>query len=209
MIKVIIAGDQPITTNGLNNILSGTSHIMVTGIYASIHALLKTGSEVDAHVLILDKQLQKNEGVATIRTILENMPGIQILLFSSNNSLYHVGNMLEAGCKGYLLKDADGNMLIKAVETVFQGSRFLSPLLENAFLGDMLLNRSTARKPELTRREKEVLQLIVEEHTNPEIAAKLFLSPFTIESHRTNILHKLGAKNTAGIVKMAFVSGLV
>lgn len=209
-IKVIITGDHPIVVNGLNNVLSRTRHIQVTGIYHSITELLKNIAQTNADVLILDKQLQKSNILSTVHTLVKYNPSLQILAFSSNDSIYHVKNMLAAGCKGYLLKDADDDLLIKAIETVFQDKQFLSPALENALLEEAAHSkRDLTRKASLTRREKEVLNLIVQEHTNPEIAAKLFLSPSTVESHRTSILHKLGAKNTAGIVRLAFETGLV
>jgi DNA-binding NarL/FixJ family response regulator len=209
-IKVVITDDHPIVADGLNNVLLRTSHIQVTGIYHSAPELLKNIKQANPDVLILDKQLQESDGVETVRALVKEMPALQILIFSSTDNTYQVKKMLEAGCRGYLLKDADNDTLIKAIETVFKGARFLSPLLENALLEDLFKHKTHVQKQaNLTKREKEVLDLIVKEYTNQEIAATLFLSLSTIEFHRTSMLQKLGVKNTAGLVRVAVQTGLV
>jgi DNA-binding NarL/FixJ family response regulator len=210
IIKVVITDDHPIVADGLNNVLLRTSYIQVTGIYHSAPELLKNIKQASPDVLILDKQLQESDGVETVRALVKEMPALQILIFSSTDNTYQVKKMLEAGCRGYLLKDADNDTLIKAIETVFKGGRFLSPLLENALLEDLFKHKNHVQKQaNLTKREKEVLDLIVKEYTNQEIAAALFLSLSTIEFHRTSMLQKLGVKNTAGLVRVAVQTGLV
>jgi DNA-binding NarL/FixJ family response regulator len=207
-IQVIITDDHPIVANGVKTVLDRIPTITVAGIYHSAPELLQNIARVKPDVLLLDKQLQQTDALETVRALIRTLPRLQILIFSSNDTLYHVKQMLEAGCRGYLLKDADDDMLINAIETVFEGRRFLSPALEKA-LQEELSHPNGNKKVHLTKREKEVMELIVKEYTNPEIAAKLFLSPSTIESHRTSILHKLGVKNTAGLVRVAFETGLV
>jgi DNA-binding NarL/FixJ family response regulator len=208
-VKVTITDDHPIVANAINTILSSNSNITVTGVFHSAPELLQNIALTNPDVLILDKQLQKADALETVRILIKNMPSLQILIFSSNDILYYVKKMLDAGCRGYLLKNADDEMLIRAVETVAKGSRFLSPSLELALQEELLPYKKNSRRITLTKREKEVMELIVNEYTNPEIAAKLFLSEFTIDSHRTSIMQKLGAKNTAGLVRVAIQTGLV
>jgi DNA-binding NarL/FixJ family response regulator len=208
-IKVIITDDHPLITKGINTVLSRLPAITVAGVYHSAAELLRNIAKTKPDVLILDRQLPKTDAETTVRTLLKMIPSLKILMFSSTDNVYQVRAMLDAGCKGYLLKDADEDMLVKAIETVYKGNRFLSPLLEAALLDDQLLHQEGQRRVNLTNREKEVMKLIIAEYTNQEIAEKLFLSPFTIESHRTSILQKLNVKNTAGLVRVAFETGLV
>jgi DNA-binding NarL/FixJ family response regulator len=209
-IRVIILDDQPIMANGLYYVLSQTHHIQVTGIYTNTSELLQNLSFINADVLIFDRQLQQGDTNGILQLLNKMAPHLQVLLFSSNCAIYHVKKMLEAGCAGYLLKDADKTTLISAIDAVFRGHRYVSSVLADALLETEHKQPKTAQKKAgLSRREQEVLELIVNEYTNPEIAAKLFLSTSTVESHRTNIQQKLGAKNTAGMVRVAFQAGLV
>ena len=112
---------------------------------------------------------------------------------------------------GYLLKNTDKSELALAIKTVMNGERFLPPKIQ-----DMLLNESLGKSansaffiPKLTSREKEILGLIIKEFTTEEIAEKIFVSVKTVESHRSNLIQKLGVKNSAGLVRVAFEKGLV
>jgi DNA-binding NarL/FixJ family response regulator len=107
---------------------------------------------------------------------------------------------------GYLLKDVSPEILLKAIETVHNGEQFLKEDFKTQLLNSLSGNESNHL---ITRREKEILKLIVEENTNQEIAGKLFLSLRTVENHRNNLLQKLQVKNTAGLVKIAIQEGLI
>ena len=208
-IRVIITDDHPLIAKGIQTVLTRIPAVDVMGVYHSAAELLNNVEQTRPDVLILDKQLPKTDPVHTVKTLLKLMPSLKILVFSSTDNVYQVRTMLDAGCKGYLLKDADADLLVKAIETVAKDNRFLSPALETALLDDQLLHQDGQKTVQLTKREKEVMKLIIGEHTNNEIAEKLFLSISTIESHRTSILQKLNVKNTAGLVRVAFESGLV
>ena len=210
IIKVVITDDHPIVANGMKHVLERNAHIQVTDLYHSAPELLQHIKKNSPDVLILDRQLQDSDGAETVRALLKLMPALPILIFSSTDNLYQVKKMLEAGCQGYLLKDADNDTLLKAIETLYKGNRFLSPSLETALLDDMFKHKNATRKEAtLSKRELEVLALIVKEYTNQEIAAHLFLSLSTVEFHRVNMLQKLGVKNTAGLVRVAVQAGLV
>jgi DNA-binding NarL/FixJ family response regulator len=120
--------------------------------------------------------------------------------------LTQMKQMLQKGCLGYLLKDVSPEILIRAIETVNNGEQFLNEDLKKQLLNSLSGQDS---KQLITRREKEILKLILEENTNQEIANKLFLSLRTVENHRNNLLQKLNVKNTAGLVKVALQEGLV
>lgn len=209
-ITLAIADDHPIVANGIRTILRGLPHMEVTDTYTSGHALLKGIQTRRPDVLLLDMQLPDINGPELATSILKLFPQQRILVLSSTDILLQVKKMLKLGCMGYLLKDADDTTIIKAIETVQDGGQYLSPILHQQLIDDLFRNKKAEKKNTmLTRREKEVLQLIIDEHTNQEIADKLFISLHTVENHRISLLHKLEVKNTAGLVKVALQSGLV
>ena len=210
MINVIITDDHPVVSNGLRNMLIKQSQIQVNAVYDNASELISHMSEVpDSAVLVLDMQLPDGNGYDLAQSILKSRSDINILVFSSTDTVYQIKKMLQAGCLGYLPKNADDETIVRAIEAVAQGKRFLSPSLEAALLDDMIRNKDKNKKTTLTKREKEVLALIVKEYTNQEIANALYLSLSTIEFHRTSLLQKLKVKNTAGLVRVAIESGLV
>lgn len=210
MINVIITDDHPVVSNGLRNMLALQTHIHVNAVYDKASELTAHMPEITPPcVLILDMQLPDGNGYDLAQSVLKTKPGISILVFSSTDTVYQIKKMLQAGCLGYLPKNADDETIVKAIETVAKGERFLSPSLEAALLDDMIRNKDKNKKTTLTKREKEVLALIVKEYTNQEIANELYLSLSTIEFHRTSLLQKLKVKNTAGLVRVAIETGLV
>lgn len=208
--KVAIADDHPIVANGLKRVLSDFPHIEVVGVYTSGNALLQGIGANVPDVLVLDMHLPDLEGPELARKVLKTHPTVRILVLSSSDVLVQVKKMLQIGCMGYLLKDSDDLTIIKAIETVYEGGQFLAPTLQQRVVEDMFKVRQQEKQSTLlTRREKEVLQLILQEFTNQEIANKLFISLHTVDNHRSSLLQKLNVKNTAGLVKKAIETGIV
>jgi DNA-binding NarL/FixJ family response regulator len=205
-LKLAIADDHPIVANGIRSILRDAPHITITDVYSNGQSLLDGIKERQPDVLLLDMQMPDMNGPELATAILKSYPQIRILILSSTDVLLMVKKMLKLGCMGYILKDSDDVTILKAIETVQSGGQFLSPLLQQQLVEDMF--RAKRKNNQLTRREKEILLLIVNEHTNQEIADKLFLSLHTVENHRISLLHKLEVKNTAGLVKVALETGL-
>ena len=208
-IKVSIADDHPVVANGIRNILNDFEHLEVLEVYSNGQSLLQGIKNLQPDVLLLDMNLPDMAGPDLARTISKQFPTVKILVFSSSDILIQAKKMMQAGASGYLLKESDDVMIANAIETVYKGGQFLSPSIQQAMLDDMFKTKNRPRHAVLTRREKEILQLIVTEHTNQEIAEKLFISPHTVENHRNNLLQKLNVKNTAGLVRVALQNGLV
>jgi DNA-binding NarL/FixJ family response regulator len=206
-IKLMITDDHPVVTNGLEKIFANHSMVEVINICHSGKELLQALKTFTPDVLLLDLHLQDMDGPKLVPMVLQKLPDLKIIILSSSDIIIQVKKMLQLGCVGYLLKDADDTTLTNAVETVYKGGQVLSPVLQQQLLSDLFKKRQ--QTTELTRREKEVLQLITEEFTNQEIADKLFISPHTVDNHRISLLHKLQAKNTAGLVRRAIEQGLV
>jgi len=205
-IKVTITDDHPLVVSGLKNILRFSEQIEVISTYTSGDKLLEGLKEMQPDVLLLDLQMPGTTGPELVSIIRERYPGISILILTGQEAVFYVQDMMRYGCRGYLLKNTtDQQMLVYAIEEVFRGRLFLEPSLKEELLYGMLTEKKEpeGQAPAITRREKEVLQMIAAGQSNKEIAAQLFLSIRTVESHRLSLLQKLEVKNTAGLLHKA------
>jgi len=210
-IRVAIADDHPLALSGIRSMLSTYAQINVTATYLTGNALLEGLKEDQPDVLLLDVLIPDRSGKELAPIITEAYPQVRMIALTSLDSPAVVKSMMQRGCLGYLLKDTDEETLVAAIEHVYRGLEFIEPSLKEYMIQNMLRYRKTGQQvmPELTTREKEVLRLIVAEHTTQEIADKLFISFRTAENHRYSILQKLDVKNTAGLVKLAMQMGLL
>ena len=206
MIKLAITDDQVIILNGLQKILADVPNIRITGVYNNGDELLEGIAKEQPDVLLLDIQMPGKSGIELAAIITKIYRDIKIIALTNIDVVAQIKKILQQGVMGYLLKDANPATIINAIETVYGGEQYIQEQLRQQLLNS--LSASNARQI-VTRREKEILQLIVDEFTNQEIADKLFLSLRTVENHRNNLLQKLDVKNTAGLVKVAIQEGLV
>jgi DNA-binding NarL/FixJ family response regulator len=209
-IKVAIIEAYPVIAQGLKKILSEDPHMAVTGVYHTGSELLQDLKNGLPDIIFMDTNEPDSGGPDLVRTLLKKHPQLKILVFSHSDVLFLVKKMLRSGCSGYLLKNTDDRTIIKAVETVYEGKTFISPVLEQRLIDDILRRKKRADSEILlSGREKQILQLIADEFTNENIAARLFISLSTVDNHRSRLLHKLNVRNTAGLMKKAIVNGLV
>ncbi|KPM30706.1 Two component transcriptional regulator, LuxR family protein [Croceitalea dokdonensis DOKDO 023] len=209
MIKVAVLDDHNMVLKGIESMLEDVENIGITATYNLGKQLL---GEIEAEVpdvLLLDINLPDVNGIDICKTLIKKYPDLAILALSNYSETGFIKNMLRNGAKGYLLKNTGKAELIRAIETVCGGKQYLPLEIKDILLNDSIGNSTTSFIPKLTRREKEVLSLIVKEHTTQEISEKLFISPKTVESHRNNLTQKLGVRNTAGLVRVALEKGLL
>lgn len=206
MIKLAITDDQVIILNGLQKILADVKNISITGVYNNGDELLAGMAQELPDVLLLDIQMPGKSGIELAAIITKQYRSVKIIALTNIDVVAQIKKILQQGVMGYLLKDASPETIIDAIETVYGGEQYIQEQLRQQLLNS--LSAGNARQI-VTRREKEILQLIVDEFTNQEIADKLFLSLRTVENHRNNLLQKLDVKNTAGLVKIAIQEGLV
>jgi DNA-binding NarL/FixJ family response regulator len=206
MIRVAIVDDQVIILNGLQKILADAPHVKIEGVYNNGDDLLEAMEKNIPDVLLLDIQMPGKSGPELAVIIAKKYPTVKMIALTNVDVIAQVKQMLQKGCLGYLLKDVSQEILLKAIETVHNGEQFLKEDFKTQLLNSLSGNDSNHL---ITRREKEILKLIVEENTNQEIAGKLFLSLRTVENHRNNLIQKLQVKNTAGLVKVAIQEGLI
>ncbi len=210
-IKVSIIDDHPLAIKGITAMLSGQPNISITGTYTS-YADLMEGLKIQLpDVLLLDILLPDKSGKEIAPLIRDKYPAIKIIALTSLDAPTIIKSMMRRGCMGYLLKETDDQTLLDAINMVYSGEEFIEPSLKEQMLQNLLkgTERMQSCYPELTRREVEVLKLIVAEYTTQEISDKLYISFRTVEFHRFNLLKKLDVKNSIGLVKAALGMGIV
>lgn len=211
-ISIAIADDHPLVLNGLKTVLKqfGDRFELLWQAANGNEVLQKLEDYSLPDVLLLDIQMPEKDGMETCKIIHQKHPAVRVIALTNFEDVFYVKNMMKNGAQGYLLKTADIEVLLTAIETVYEGEEFFDEAIKSKLIQDSLFGkRRTGLTPLLTRREKEVLKFIIDEFTNPQIAEKLFLSLRTVEKHRTSLLQKLGVKNTAGLVKEAITKGFV
>jgi DNA-binding NarL/FixJ family response regulator len=210
LIKVAIADDHPIAVNGIHMMLSGQQDIDIIASYATGAALLEGLAVQQPDVLLLDILLPDYTGNELAAIISKNYPGIRMAVLTSLDAPTMVKSMLHHGCIAYLLKGTDQSTLITAIQHAYRREEFIEPSLKEHLMQSMLKPQKSSNSIPytLTKREEEVLQLIVKGDTTLEIADKLSISSRTAETHRLALLKKLYAKNSAELVGIALRLGL-
>jgi len=207
MIRVFIVDDHPIVIEGIHSLLQHERGIEWAGHAMNAESCLGFFVNNTAHVVLMDINLPDTSGVELCAIMKEKYPGIMILGLSTFNQGLYIKKMMENGASGYILKNASKEELLQAIHAVHDGNIYFS-----GEVGQALKTYQRSSKPELpvlSRREKEILALIAEGYTNPQIAEKLFVSPFTVDTHRRNLLTKLDVKNTATLIRFAVEHQLI
>ncbi len=209
-IKIAIADDHPLVITGIQSILTVYTHIELVDTYSNGKALLQ-GLEVQLpDVLLLDIQLPGQTGDELVPIILELYPKLKILTLTNFDSPLYANTMFTRGVHGYILKTADNETLIQAIECVYNGEQFLEPTMkEKMEQAAYKIRKALSAKTSLSRRELQILQLIVDGCSNAQIANQLLLSAKTVDNYRTNIMVKLDVNHVASLVKKALQLGLV
>lgn len=212
--KILIADDHSMFADGIESILNREDDIEVVGkCYdgISIMPFLKK-NEVD--IILLDVNLPEKNGIEVCKEVIATFPDMNILAISMFNQESYVSEILKFGAKGYILKNTGQEELMQAIHTIESGKTFFSKDVTATIMRGLMNDRKSSSKtegfiPKITRREKEVLKLIVQEFTTQEIGEKLFISLKTVESHRSSLLAKVNARNTAGLVRIAIEKKLM
>ena len=212
MINVYIVDDHKMVIEGLQLLLKNEASLQVVGNSYSGDEALQAIPEVKPDVVLLDINMPGINGIETCKALMKQMPALKIIAISMHKESNLIKLMLSNGAKGYVLKNAGKQELIDAIETVFKGGIYLDETV-NEIVVQSVANSSRQKEtspfPTLSKREKEILGLILEEHTTQEIADLLHISFGTVETHRRNMLIKTGARNTAGLVRIALEYELV
>src|ERR1700760_3201506 len=211
-ISLVIADDHEIFRDGLALMLSKQEAVTLAGQAGDGQELLRVVDETRPDMVLTDIKMPRLDGISAAKRILQRYPETKIIALSMFEEEDLIVEMLEAGAKGYLLKNADKKEILEAIMTVNEGNIFYCKHT-TAHLASLIVKskfESQKKTPEalFTSREREIIKLICRQHTAQEIGNLLFLSKRTVEGYRTKILEKMEVKNTAGVVIFALKKGI-
>jgi DNA-binding NarL/FixJ family response regulator len=206
--RILIADDHALVRRGFRLILSQYEEFEVVGEAGSGPEALRLIGELHPHILVLDVAMPEMNGVEVTQQVSRNYPGIRILILSMHNDAIYVRETLRAGARGYLLKDAVDTELIAAVRALAANNSYISPGVSNSVLSDY---QQFVGNPLdlLSVREREVFLLLAEGKIAKEIAARLSISVYTVDAHRSKIMKKLQLASSGELVRFAMRQGLV
>ena len=211
-ITVFLADDHKIVCDGLGLLLESQADIHVVGDATDGRKAVERVRELDPDVVIMDINMPELDGLAATRQILGGPTSTRVIILSMYATTEHIFRALEAGAKGYLLKESAGSEVVEAVRRVHAGHRYLSHKISDEVVDEYLrMKQSGTDEGPLSRlstREREILQLVVGGKSNSEIAHLLYLSPKTIETYRSRMMGKLGIHDLPALVKFAIQHGL-
>jgi DNA-binding NarL/FixJ family response regulator len=211
--RVLLADDHSVVRQGLRVWLERSKSIQVVGEAADGRAAVSMAEELDPEVVIMDVAMPLLNGIEATAQITRARPHTHVIILSVHADESYILRALNAGAKGYLLKEATEEDLLPAVRSVLAGKPYFSPTIAKILLEDYVRmlqqNQLQDSYDLLSQREQEVLQLLAEGKSNKEVAQILNLSPHTIDSHRTNMMQKLGLHNTAEIVLYAVRKSII
>ncbi len=211
-IRVLLVDDHVIVRDGLKTLIGPQHGMEVVGEAESGKQALRLCKEEAVDLIIMDINMPEMNGIEATRKIREVYPEIKILALTMSDRDTHIRSMIQAGASGYILKNAGKKELKKATEALMEGRHYFSDHAAKSVMTELVRKKGKVEKAgpvRLTPRELEVLALIVNEHTNQEIADKLYISIRTVDAHRRNLLQKTGARNTAGLVRYALSHNLL
>ena len=206
MIKVLIVDDHKMVIDGMTLLLENHPEIEVIGTALDGEEGIEKLNLLNPDVVLLDINMPGINGIDTCKEMIKISPEIKIVAISMHKESSLIKLMLKNGAKGYVLKNAGQDEIIEAIKDVYNGKTYLDETVNEIIVNSVTKSSQQIAQspfPSLSRREKEILELILEECTTQEIAEKLFISFGTVETHRRNMLIKTGARNTAGLVRIA------
>jgi DNA-binding NarL/FixJ family response regulator len=207
VIRVFIVDDHPVIIEGIHSLLRDEKDIVWVGQAMNAISCIAFFINNTADVVLMDINMPGMDGIELCAVMKEKHPSISVLGLSTFNQGIYIKKMMSCGASGYILKNSSKAELIKAIHAVNEGGIFFSGEVGQALMEYQEYSKRVL--PLLTQREKQVLELIAEGYTSPQIAKKIFMSPFTVDSHRKNLLTKLNVKNTAMLIKLAVENNLL
>ncbi len=213
-VRILIADDHELVRRGLRATLEERPGWEVVGEAGDGEEAIRLSLKLRPDLLVLDVNMPKQNGLEVARALQERAPKIRVLVLTVHDSAQIVREIMQAGAKGYLLKSEAGKDLPTAVETVMQDQPFLTPSVTNIVLDTFLKSAPKPAAPEtppvpLSTRETEVIKLLAQGHSNKDVARQLGISVKTVDTHRTNLMRKIGLHSITELVRYAIRNGLV
>jgi DNA-binding NarL/FixJ family response regulator len=208
-INIFIADDHAIVREGLVHLLTLQGDLQVVGSAADGREAVNQVVRLQPDVVVLDIHMPDMNGIEATRQLSAKLPSAAVVILSMHASPEHVFHALEAGARAYLQKESAAQELVEAVRSVHAGRRYLSPRIAALVAEHVGRRPISAPLQQLSRREREILQLVVEGHTSARIGQRLNLSPKTVDTYRSRMMQKLGIDDVTGLVKFAIRQGLI
>ncbi len=209
----MVADDHNLVRQGIVALLNVESDMQVIGEASDGIEAVRLAKKFNPDIVIMDLSMPNLNGLEATHQIKRDASDVKVLILTQHENEEYVMQIIKAGASGYVLKTSVSDDLIKAIKEIQKGEKFFSPSISRMILDDYIKRtqglQTENKAPELTHREKEVLQLIAEGRTNQEVARKLFISVRTVEFHRANIMHKLQLNDLASLIKYAIQKGIV
>ena len=197
-ISVIIIDDHPIVLQGFFHILQNEEKISLLSSFTSALEGISYMTTRPVDVVLLDINMPEMNGIEACERINKNFPQCKVIAISNNNENSIIQRMLQSGASGYILKNASADELVQCIWDAVEGITALSQDVKN-----IIQSSKKTSLPKITRRENEILLLLAQGMTSPEIAEKIFVSPLTIETHRRNLIQKFNVNNSASLIRKA------
>jgi two-component system response regulator NreC len=213
-IRILLADDHTLIRSGIATLLKTNKDFEIVGEAADGEEAVEKTKQLRPDVLIIDLSMPKLSGIEATRIIKKNYPDVNILVLTMHESEEYVYQIVKSGAGGYVLKSAGKEELLAAIRAVMRGERFFSPRVSQIMADGYLRRVESAGEQTktddvpLTRREREILMLVVKGLTNQQIADQLNISPRTVDTHRTNIMQKLDIHEVANLVRYAIEHGI-
>ncbi len=212
-IRILIAEDHVLVREGLRTLLEAQPDMKVVGEAINGEEAVRKTKEVKPDIILMDITMPGMNGLEATYQIRRDNPDVKILVLTMHEGNEYFFKILEAGASGYFVKGGSSSELIAALQAVWRGDVFLYPTMAKKLLSDYLHRVSSGQDKEnydgLTNREREILKFIAEGDSNQEIAERLVLSPSTVQTHRANIMAKLGLHSRTELVKYAIRRGFI
>ena len=209
-IRILIADDHAVVREGIKMLLGSQSDMNVVGEASNGREALVQAEALNPDAIVMDITMPELNGIEATRMICKRMPTARVIILSMHHTKEHVFRAIEAGARGYILKESVGSNVVKAIRTVMRGQQYFCDGIETPIKTANSDAGSIHKSPidSLSSRELEVLQLVAEGKTSAEIAAILTLSPKSIETYRSRLMLKLGVDNIPSLVKFAILHGI-
>ena len=209
-IRILVADDHPVVRKGMSSCLARHEHLVIAGEAADGREAVARAKELLPDVILLDIDMPGMSGLAVSEVLRREMPRVKVLVLSMHQRAEYLLRILQSGARGYVLKAASTEELVKAIEMVHAGETYFSPEIARLALNQFVQGNGDGPSPTaLTYREREVLVLIAEGLSNKEIATQLNVGVRTVETHRERIMRKLDIHSIAGLTRFAIAKGLI
>jgi len=207
LINILLVDDHTIVRFGLSQLIQLEDEMEVVGQAESGLEAMQLVQELSPDIVIMDISMSDINGIDATHAIVRDFPKVKVITLSMHSSKKFVREMFNAGASGYLLKTCKFDELVEAVHTIMSGKSYISPEISNVMLDNVV--RNTTEEQTLSKRERQVLQLLAEGNTTKQIGIKLHISPKTVETHRLRVMEKLEIYNVAELTKYALQEDLI